>query len=250
MADPQAGRASSAGGAPSGAGGAPFGSDDEDDEDEPMPRALALPESASVSARKVAKKAWPPVEPGNKFRLYCSADLVDYLAEECTALMEVHEGESLSCCEVGCDAPDFGASVVNRSAFNAAKHLRAKHLVKMLRSRATAAAAALVPAPKLAKAGAPVDSTAGAAARLGARGVVWCCWHSARPPLHTPRGAPGVLRAQEHAPLVATDQRPRSRPLFLVTKKAAKAKSTYLPAHGAVIRYTAALLRQWAKESN
>ena len=64
MADPQAGRASSAGGAPSGAGGAPFGSDDEDDEDEPMPRVMAIPESASVSARKVAKKAWPPVEPG------------------------------------------------------------------------------------------------------------------------------------------------------------------------------------------
>ena len=44
MADPQAGFAPSAGGAPSGAGGAPFGSDDEDDEDEPMPRVLALPE--------------------------------------------------------------------------------------------------------------------------------------------------------------------------------------------------------------
>ena len=64
MADPQAGRAPSAGGAPSGAGGAPFGSDDEDDEDEPMPRVSALPESASVSVRKVTKKAWPPVEPG------------------------------------------------------------------------------------------------------------------------------------------------------------------------------------------
>ena len=89
---PGAGRAPSAGGAPSGAGGAPFGSDDEDDEDEPMPRALALPESASVSARKVAKKAWPPVEPVSQFIIYCPADLADYLQAECTALMK-DEGE-------------------------------------------------------------------------------------------------------------------------------------------------------------
>ena len=51
MADPQAGRAPSAGGAPSGAGGAPFGSDDEDDEDEPMPRVVALQEDQRVSLR-------------------------------------------------------------------------------------------------------------------------------------------------------------------------------------------------------
>ena len=167
MADPQAGRAPSAGGAPSGAGGAPFGSDDEDDEDEPMPRVLALPESASVSARKVAKKAWPPVEPGSQFIIYCPANLADYLQAECTALMKVNEDGSLVCCEVGCLTPHFGLSSKTRAPYNAALHLRSRHLVQMLRSRATAAAAALVPARKVAKVGAPVRSTEAAAARLG-----------------------------------------------------------------------------------
>ena len=54
-----------AGGAPLGAEGAPSGSDDEHD-DEP-PRVLALPERANSRANKVAKKKWPPVEPGHKF---------------------------------------------------------------------------------------------------------------------------------------------------------------------------------------
>ena len=50
------------------------------------------------------------------------------------------------------------------------------------------------------------------------RDVVWC-WHSARPPLHIPRGAPVVLRALENAPLVASSQRPRLRLFFSNQKK-------------------------------
>ena len=81
--------------------------------------------------------------------------------------MKVNEDGSLVCCEVGCITPHFGLSSKTRAPYNAALHLRSRHLVQMLRSRATAAAAALVPARKVAKVGAPVRSTEAAAARLG-----------------------------------------------------------------------------------
>ena len=97
--------------------------------DEPMPRVLALPESASVSARKVAKKAWPPVEPGCQCIIYCPAELADYLQAECTALMKVNEDGSLVCCEVGCITPHFGLSSQTRAPYNAALHLRTPHVV-------------------------------------------------------------------------------------------------------------------------
>ena len=187
-----------AGSALLGAGGAPSGSDDEDDDG--PPRVLALPERANSRANKAAKKNWPPVdEPGHKFIIYCPADLADYLQAECAALIKVNEDGSLVCCEVGCIKPDFGSSIKTRAPYNAALHLRSRHLV--LRARATAAAAALVPKPKLAKAGAPVGSAAGAAARLGMALV--------------PRDQVGATRLCEHAAAQAHNPPPpRPRRVF------------------------------------
>ena len=160
---------------------------------------LALPERANSRANKAAKKKWPPVEPGHKFIIYCPADLADYLQAECAALIKVNEDGSLVCCEVGCIKPDFGSSIKTRAPYNAALHLRSRHLVHMLRARATAAAvAALVPKPELAKAGAPVGSAAGAAARLGMALV--------------PRDQVGATRLREHAAAQAHNP-PPPRPL-------------------------------------
>ena len=162
---------------------------------------LALPERANSRANKAAKKKWPPVEPGHKFIIYCPADLADYLQAECAALIKVNEDGSLVCCEVGCIKPDFGSSIKTRAPYNAALHLRSRHLVHMLRARATAAAAALVPKPKLAKAGAPVGSAAGAAARLGMALV--------------PRDQVGATRLCEHAAAQAHNPPPpRPRRVF------------------------------------
>ena len=115
--------------------------------------------------------------------------------------IKVNEGGSLVCCEVGCIKPDFGSSIKTRAPYNAALHLRSRHLVHMLRARATAAAAALVPKPKLAKAGAPVGSAAGAAARLGMALV--------------PRDQVGATRLCEHAAAQAHNPPPpRPRRFF------------------------------------
>ena len=187
---------------------------------------LALPERANSRANKAAKKKkWPPVEPGHKFIIYCPADLADYLQAECAALIKVNEDGSLVCCEVGCIKPDFGSSIKTRAPYNAALHLRSRHLVHMLRARATAAAAALVPKPKLAKAGAPVGSAAGAAARLGMAlvprdqvGATRLCEHAAaqahNPPPPRPRRVfCGVVVAPSAAPGVFfLGQKKRLRP--------------------------------------
>ena len=157
--------------------------------------------SGSVSrANKAAKKKWPPVEQGHELTIYCPADLADYLQAECAALVKVNEGGSPVCCEVGCIKPDFGSSIKTRAPYNAALHLRSRHLV--LRARATAAAAACVPKPKLAKAGVPVGSAAGAAARLGMALV--------------PRGQQaGAARLREHAAAQAHNPPPpRPRRVF------------------------------------
>ena len=89
----------------------------------------------------------------------------------------------------------------SRAVQRRALHLRSRHLVHMLRARATAAAAALVPKPKLAKAGAPVGSAAGAAARLGMALV--------------PRDQVGATRLREHAAAQAHNPPPpRPRRVF------------------------------------
>ena len=60
--------------------------------------------------------------------------LEDYSAVCCAVQMIVNPDESLSCNDPKCVNPHFGASTYTCAAENAAKHLRAYHLGKLLRS--------------------------------------------------------------------------------------------------------------------
>ena len=95
----------------------------------------ALPENATQAERNKAKKTWPPVENGGRFVLFVDdLRLDEYTTPRCDVRMVVHHDGSLSCDEPNCENPPFGASTYTRAAASAAKHLRAYHLKKLVRS--------------------------------------------------------------------------------------------------------------------
>ena len=95
----------------------------------------ALPENATQAERNKAKKTWPPVENGGRFVLFVDdLRLDEYTTPRCDVRMVVHHDGSLSCDEPNCENPPFGASTYTRAAARAAKHLRAYHLKKLVRS--------------------------------------------------------------------------------------------------------------------
>lgn len=95
----------------------------------------ALPENATQAERNKANKTWPPVENGGRFVLFVDdLRLDEYTTPRCDVRMVVHHDGSLSCDEPNCENPPFGASTFTRAAASAAKHLRAYHLKKLVRS--------------------------------------------------------------------------------------------------------------------
>ena len=95
----------------------------------------ALPENATQAERNKAKKTWPPVENGGRFVLFVDdLRLDEYTTPRCDVRMVVHHDGSISCDEPNCENPPFGVSTYTRAAASAAKHLRAYHLKKLVRS--------------------------------------------------------------------------------------------------------------------
>ena len=95
----------------------------------------ALPKNATQAERNKAKKTWPPVENGGRFVLFVDdLRLDEYTTPRCDVRMAVHHDGSISCDEPNCENPPFGASTYTRAAASAAKHLRAYHLKKLVRS--------------------------------------------------------------------------------------------------------------------
>ena len=96
----------------------------------------ALPENATQAERNKAKKTWPPVENGGRFVLFVDdLRLDEYTTPRCDVRMVVHhDGSIFSCDEPNCENPPFGVSTYTRAAASAAKHLRAYHLKKLVRS--------------------------------------------------------------------------------------------------------------------